>query len=154
MRFVYFELLPNVCPFIWIHHQSTFFLFVLDFRFLTASNSLPGPSACVNVHFENKDGGFFLKQSPRQQHLQPPTPESSSGGPDSGTTLSVDRFTVFQSSQPISVRATYGPFSTKQTVPARYVVPDPVPLNASGECRSGVPVVTVSSVFFGNFVCF
>lgn len=46
--------------------------------------------------------------------------------------LSVDRFTVFQSSQPISVRATYGPFSTKQTVPARYVVPDPIPLNATG----------------------
>ena len=39
---------------------------------------------------------------------------------------------MFQSSQPISVRATYGPFSTKQTVPARYVVPDPLPLNATG----------------------
>lgn len=86
-----------------------------------------GYSECVNVHFENKDGGFFLKQSPRQ-HFQP-TPETAT---TSGALLSVDRFTVFQSSQPISVRATYGPFSTKQTVPARYVVPDPLPLNTSG----------------------
>lgn len=79
------------------------------------------------MHFENKDGGFFLKQQPRQ-HFQPNTELESSPG----TLLSVDRFTVFQSSQPISVRATYGPFSTKQTVPARYVVPDPFPLNTSG----------------------
>ncbi|KAF4523501.1 hypothetical protein B566_EDAN004572 [Ephemera danica] len=38
--------------------------------------------------------------------------------------LSEERFTVLQSSQPVSIRATYGPFSTKQTVPARYIVPD------------------------------
>lgn len=86
-----------------------------------------GCTECVNVHFENKDGGFFLKQSPRQ-HFQP-TPETMA---TSESLLAVDRFTVFQSSQPISVRATYGPFSTKQTVPARYVVPDPLPLNTSG----------------------
>ncbi|KRT83248.1 hypothetical protein AMK59_4705, partial [Oryctes borbonicus] len=85
-------------------------------------------SKCVNVHFENKDGGFFLKQSPRQHyHTSPQDPNSSTTSP-----LSIDRFTVFQSSQPISVRATYGPFSTKQTVPARYVVPDPLPINATG----------------------
>lgn len=81
----------------------------------------------MNVHFENKDGGFFLKQLPRQ-HFQPNTELETTPG----TLLSVDRFTVFQSSQPISVRATYGPFSTKQTVPARYVVPDPFPLNTTG----------------------
>lgn len=38
--------------------------------------------------------------------------------------LSVDRFTVVQQTQPVSIRASYGPFSTKQTVPARYIVPD------------------------------
>ncbi|CAH1154164.1 unnamed protein product [Phaedon cochleariae] len=96
------------------------------------------PTTCVNVHFENKDGGFFIKQQPRQ-HFPPPPPSpgvetSTAGTPGglSGVPLSVDRFTVFQSSQPISVRATYGPFSTKQTVPARYIVPDPLPLNTSG----------------------
>ncbi|XP_060527695.1 transmembrane protein 132C isoform X1 [Cylas formicarius] len=100
-----------------------------------------GSSLCVNVHFENKDGGFFLKQQPRQHYsgsaLGPSTiidlpPSTSTGVSSTGQPLSIDRFTVFQSSQPISVRATYGPFSTKQTVPARYVVPDPMPMNTSG----------------------
>ncbi|PSN42223.1 hypothetical protein C0J52_11252 [Blattella germanica] len=51
---------------------------------------------------------------------------TSTAGGASSSVLSVDRFTVFQTSQPISIRATYGPFSTKQTVPARYIVPDPL----------------------------
>uniref|UniRef100_A0A1Y1MMI2 Transmembrane protein 132E n=1 Tax=Photinus pyralis TaxID=7054 RepID=A0A1Y1MMI2_PHOPY len=88
--------------------------------------ALTDVSRCVDVHFENKDGGFFLKHSPRQ-HYQP----TSEINVPPGSLLSIDRFTVFQTSQPISVRATYGPFSTKQTVPARYVVPDPLPLNTS-----------------------
>lgn len=107
------------------------FLFLFDF------------SLSVNVHFENKDGGFFLKQQPRQHYagsssnplvgLDPLVPlPGGPGGSSGGTPLSIDRFTVLQSSQPISVRATYGPFSTKQTVPARYVVPDPMPVNTSG----------------------
>lgn len=81
----------------------------------------------MEVHFENKDGGFFLKHTPKQQFQT--IPDLSSVLPSSSTPssiLSVDRFTVFQSSQPISIRATYGPFSTKQTVPARYIVPDPL----------------------------
>lgn len=40
------------------------------------------------------------------------------------TVLSVDKFTVVQTTLPVSIRASYGPFSTKQTVPARYIVPD------------------------------
>lgn len=38
--------------------------------------------------------------------------------------LSFNRFTVAQANHPVSIRATYGPFSTKQTVPARYIVPE------------------------------
>lgn len=102
-----------------------------------------GSSISVNVHFENKDGGFFLKQQPRQHYSGsssnplaiPDALVPLPGGPGTtsgGTPLSIDRFTVLQSSQPISVRATYGPFSTKQTVPARYVVPDPMPINTTG----------------------
>ncbi|XP_025833785.1 transmembrane protein 132E isoform X2 [Agrilus planipennis] len=87
--------------------------------------ALTGGTSCVDVHFENKDGGFFLKHSSRQ-NLQ-----SSDSGASSGSLLSVDRFAVFQTSQPISIRATYGPFSTKQTVPARYVVADPLPINTT-----------------------
>lgn len=86
---------------------------------------LAGVAGTVEVHFENKDGGFFLKHTPRQQF---PAVADLSGlgareGPQDGVTvLGVDRFTVFQTSQPMSVRATYGPFSTKQTVPARYSI--------------------------------
>ena len=40
------------------------------------------------------------------------------------TILSLDKFTVVQTTLPVSIRASYGPFSTKQTVPARFIVPD------------------------------
>lgn len=43
---------------------------------------------------------------------------------DQSSILSVDRFTIVQTTQPVSIRASYGPFSTKQTVPARFIVPD------------------------------
>lgn len=108
---------------------------------------VPGVAGTVEVHFENKDGGFFLKHIPRQYYPAVADLAGASGGMGSllgprggaltststtsnngatSSVLSVDRFTVFQTSQPISIRATYGPFSTKQTVPARYIVPDPL----------------------------
>lgn len=79
-------------------------------------------AACVEVHFENKDGGFFLKHTARGVVNGAPGPP----GPSDGAPLSVDRFTVFQTARAVSVRASYGPFSTKQTVPARSLVPDPL----------------------------
>lgn len=78
----------------------------------------------MEVHFENKDSGFFLKHTARWNGAGPP-PEPAGAAPP-GALLSLDRFTVLQGSAPASVRATYGPFSTKQTVPARYAVPDPL----------------------------
>lgn len=45
---------------------------------------------------------------------------------DASSLLSVDRFTIVQTQQPVSIRASYGPFSTKQTVPAKFIVPDAV----------------------------
>lgn len=86
-------------------------------------------SFAVEVHFETPDSGFFLKHSPRQSALVSvaSTAISSNSKTRSNSiesVLSVDRFTVVQTSQPVSVRASYGPFSTKQTVPARYIVPD------------------------------
>lgn len=84
------------------------------------------------MHFENKDGGFFVKHSPRQYYPTigraeaVPAQGSPSANVPTGAVLSVDEFTVFQTSEPVSIRATYGPFSTKQTVPARYIVPDPL----------------------------
>ncbi|CAG9860128.1 unnamed protein product [Phyllotreta striolata] len=93
-----------------------------------------GFTLCVNVHFENKDGGFFIKQQIRQNIILTSSNAETStpSNLNSGFPISVDKFTVFQRSQPISVRATYGPFSTKQTVPAKYIVPDPLPVNNSG----------------------
>ncbi|ETN60007.1 hypothetical protein AND_008382 [Anopheles darlingi] len=86
-------------------------------------------SFCVEVHFETPDSGFFLKHSPRQNALTSASSSSSALSnkarfSGSGSVLSTDRFTVVQTSQPVSIRASYGPFSTKQTVPARYIVPD------------------------------
>lgn len=76
-------------------------------------------------------------QSPQTQQIPQPflgfdeldgIASSGGGGADGdNSVLSIDRFTVFQNSHPVSVRAVYGPFSTKQTVPARYIVPDPPP---------------------------
>lgn len=83
-----------------------------------------GAALAVEVHFENKDSGFFLKHTARWNGAGPPPEPMGTALP--GALLSLDRFTVLQGSAPASVRATYGPFSTKQTVPARYAVPDPL----------------------------
>ncbi|KAL4714013.1 hypothetical protein ACJJTC_008367 [Scirpophaga incertulas] len=85
---------------------------------------LTGTILAVEVHFENKDSGFFLKHTARWNGAGPPPEPMGTALP--GALLSLDRFTVLQGSAPASVRATYGPFSTKQTVPARYAVPDPL----------------------------
>lgn len=51
---------------------------------------------------------------------------------DQSSVLSVDRFTIVQTTQPVSIRASYGPFSTKQTVPAKFIVPDAVETQIDG----------------------
>ncbi|XP_075156682.1 transmembrane protein 132C dtn isoform X3 [Haematobia irritans] len=86
----------------------------------------------VEVHFESADSGFFLKHT-RQAPLAPEISSSHSSPVPPlrprmsfDSVLSVDRFTVVQTTQAVSIRASYGPFSTKQTVPARYIVPDTI----------------------------
>ncbi|XP_017089705.2 transmembrane protein 132E isoform X1 [Drosophila bipectinata] len=101
-------------------------------RFCLIIATLVSIAYSVEVHFEAPDSGFFLKHA-----RQPPvTPEianvqsTSSAVPplrqrsSYDSVLSLDRFTVVETTQPVSIRASYGPFSTKQTVPARYIVPD------------------------------
>ncbi|XP_037049229.1 transmembrane protein 132E isoform X1 [Bradysia coprophila] len=83
----------------------------------------------VEVHFETSDSGFFLKHSPRQSGNTAAADITSNPARtkvDQESILSVDRFTTVQSTQPVSIRASYGPFSTKQTVPARFIVPDTI----------------------------
>lgn len=112
--------------------------------------------ASVEVHFENKDGGFFLKHTPRQYYpahtdTVPAAAANNNNGqgtaaaaaPPPGSVLSIDKFTVFQTSEPVSVRATYGPFSTKQTVPARYIVPDPLDALPGPETRRNLTAATI-----------
>nr|XP_012232704.1 PREDICTED: LOW QUALITY PROTEIN: transmembrane protein 132C [Linepithema humile] len=126
-----------------------FFLFV----------AIADVAASVEVHFENKDGGFFLKHSPRflpARGTSDSVPALSTGvssnnnnagsaipSPPPGSVLSIDKFTVFQTSEPVSVRATYGPFSTKQTVPARYIVPDPLDALPAPETRRNLTAATI-----------
>lgn len=100
------------------------------------------PSLAVEVHFEAPDSGFFLKHSPRQSvsDVTSSQPSRSSSKSPSDTVLSVDKFTVVQTMQPVSIRASYGPFSTKQTVPARYIVPD----ISEATSESSHPTVTTS----------
>lgn len=89
----------------------------------------------MEVHFDNPDGGFFVRHpigtgnydNNRQQ--QQMTGSDDGGG---GAVLSVDRFTVLQDVPQTSIRASYGPFSTKQTVPSRYLIPDPNSVGMSG----------------------
>lgn len=79
----------------------------------------------VEVHFESADSGFFLKHSSRQgQSAVTDSLTASKSKNTDDSILSVDRFTVVQTTQPVSIRASYGPFSTKQTVPAKYIIPD------------------------------
>lgn len=83
----------------------------------------------VEVHFETSDSGFFLKHSPRQSGNTAAADITSNPARtkvDQESILSIDRFTTVQSTQPVSIRASYGPFSTKQTVPARFIVPDTI----------------------------
>lgn len=97
-------------------------ILTFHFPFTDVVNGIYG----VEVHFESADSGFFLKhtrQAPVSSeisniHLNNKVHNSFD------SVLSVDRFTIVQAVQPVSIRASYGPFSTKQTVPARYVVPD------------------------------
>lgn len=100
--------------------------------------------APVEVHFDNPDGGFFVRHpiggpgivSGRQQQQQQQQQFQQMGGvgEDGGAVLSVDRFTVLQDVPQTSIRASYGPFSTKQTVPSRYLIPDP---NSAGAASNG-----------------
>ena len=95
------------------------------------------------IHFEQKDGGFFIRTATSNNGASSSisSAETSStvdGGASSSSadwesdrtgdpiTLTTEHFTVLPSSQPVSIRVNYGPFSTKQTVPVRLLVPDPL----------------------------
>lgn len=98
--------------------RNTNFILCIDF------------ASSVQVSFDKPDSGFFFKHSsvqPQQQLLNNPISDlknSPSSKENKDSVLSFNRFTVAQANHPVSIRASYGPFSTKQTVPARYIVPE------------------------------
>jgi hypothetical protein len=117
--------------------------FMVPFNFLVSVGLLDSGLG-VEMHFEPKDGGFFIR---------PPTPGPSSTATSSSSAsaetdfmldnelvdpaiLNTEHFTVLPSSQPVSIRVMYGPFSTKQTVPVRLLVPDPLD-NSPGGSNNG-----------------
>ncbi|KAA0193765.1 hypothetical protein HAZT_HAZT006098 [Hyalella azteca] len=88
--------------------------------------SLLVPIGAVDLHFESPDSGFFLRpesSSSNRAGNRAGYGEILEGLSGTGGVLDVERFTVLDASRPALIRATYGPFSTKQTVPARYVLP-------------------------------
>ncbi|XP_042209200.1 uncharacterized protein LOC121857274 [Homarus americanus] len=79
---------------------------------------LVSAASAVDLHFQNPDSGFFLRPEENVFSGLGPGVETEGG------VLDVERFTVLDPTRPALIRATYGPFSTKQTVPARYVLPE------------------------------
>lgn len=90
------------------------------------------------MHFEPKDGGYFIRSlgssssssTEDSNNVAPPPSPDWDGDitniPENPTVLNTEHFTVLPSSQAVSIRVGYGPFSTKQTVPVRLLVPDPL----------------------------
>lgn len=86
-------------------------------------------ASSVQVNFEKPDSGFFFKHSAVQSNNNNNPIVDIKNNPiaakeNQDSILSFNRFTVAQANHPVSIRASYGPFSTKQTVPARYIVPE------------------------------
>jgi len=104
----------------------------------------------VEMHFEPKDGGFFIRPPSQGPSSTATSSSSSSSSSTSGETdvmmdpdmvdpavLNTEHFTVLPSSQAVSIRVMYGPFSTKQTVPVRLLVPDPLDNSPGGSNGTG-----------------
>lgn len=103
------------------------------------------------MHFEPKDGGFFIRPAvlPSMGASSSSTSSSTSDELDlkeldsfaDPSTVTTEHFTVLPNSQPVSIRVMYGPFSTKQSVPVRLLVPDPLdtPDGPNGTGGSGDP---------------
>lgn len=86
-------------------------------------------ASSVQVNFEKPDSGFFFKHSAVQSNNNNNPIVDIKNNPiaakeNQDSILSFNRFTVAQANHPVSIRASYGPFSTKQTVPARFTVPE------------------------------
>ncbi|TRY70776.1 hypothetical protein TCAL_10024 [Tigriopus californicus] len=99
----------------------------------------------LDVHFDDPAAGFFLRE--RHHAYSPPTSIQQGAGPTTSIVLGMgggrssksshkmktfkevihsERFTMIGKSEPTTIRAEYGPFQTSQTLPAQFVLPDPI----------------------------
>lgn len=111
------------------------FIFLLLLMFLAGCISST-PSEAIEMHFEPKEGGFFIRPPSTPASMTSASSTSSSTSDELDlkeldsfadlSTVTTEHFTVLPSSQPVSIRVLYGPFSTKQSVPVRLLVPDPL----------------------------
>ena len=110
-----------------------------------------GKCEALDVHFEDLTSGFFVRESASTGNFRGNDESRSTSGIASGSGSTSDavlpttsivlgsndfsaktqkdvlhsaRFTVLRSAQPVTIRAQYGPFMSRQTVPTQYVVPD------------------------------
>jgi hypothetical protein len=113
----------------------------------------------LNVHLVKPDSGFFVdtpvsakelalisKDNPSSSPLSSPGTSSKSPVHQSERLLSVDRFSVAFPNLPTTVEAAYGPFSTRQTIPAQRILLNsgdfagrPPPFNYSYDYLGQVP---------------
>ena len=95
-------------------------------------DDVSGPISGIDVHFDDATSGFFIKESvPHQQQnlitvVEDGTSDKSQNRSSTSilepSSAQVEKFvsnlTVFGHHQMISVRASYGPFLTRQTIAA------------------------------------
>lgn len=121
----------HVCSAFCSFFRFSFFFWVLMFSFRLSFHFVCRLdfASSVQVNFEKPDSGFFFKHSAVQSNNNNNPIVDIKNNPiaakeNQDSILSFNRFTVAQANHPVSIRASYGPFSTKQTVPARYIVPE------------------------------
>jgi transmembrane protein 132 len=89
--------------------------------------SLLGNCACIDVHFDDATSGYFIKESDTASSDDDSRLGEGRGSSPAPSTLEIheeSKFTVLRSSQLVSLKGSYGPFLSRQTVPASHFIPD------------------------------
>eukprot|EP00092_Neocalanus_flemingeri_P018939 GFUD01020515.1.p1 GENE.GFUD01020515.1~~GFUD01020515.1.p1 ORF type:complete len:1459 (-),score=271.45 GFUD01020515.1:1899-6275(-) len=97
-------------------------VFVIVYSFF----SVLGNCSCIDVHFDDATSGYFIKESDPSAEDDSKLGEGRGSSPTPSTleTQKESKFTVLRSSQLVSLKASYGPFLSRQTVPASHFIPD------------------------------
>ena len=86
---------------------------------------VPGCGAAVDIHFDDAASGFFLHTEDDPVPSVPSVLGAATTTPVPGSATTHERpFTVLQNGHLVGLRAAYGPFLSRQTVPASLALPD------------------------------